>query len=57
MGLVMYLGRIGETGTRAEIFTRPMQFVAAFDAVFQNAGIRTLLSPMRAPRANAITDR
>ena len=33
---------------------RDSKFVAAFDAVFQSAGIRILRSPVRAPRANAI---
>jgi hypothetical protein len=31
---------------------RDGKFVAAFDAVFQNAGIRIIRSPVRAPRAN-----
>jgi putative transposase len=33
---------------------RDSKFVAAFDAVFQSAGIRIIRSPVRAPRANAI---
>jgi putative transposase len=36
---------------------RDGKFVAAFDAVFQNAGIRIIRSPVRAPRANAILER
>ncbi|MCW2917848.1 MAG: putative integrase [Actinomycetia bacterium] len=36
---------------------RDSKFVAAFDAVFQNAGIRILRDPVRAPRANAIMER
>jgi transposase InsO family protein len=36
---------------------RDTKFTAAFDAVFAAAGIRTLRSPVRAPRANAITER
>ncbi|MCW2916544.1 MAG: putative integrase [Actinomycetia bacterium] len=36
---------------------RDSKFVAAFDAVFQSAGIRILRSPVRAPRANAIMER
>jgi putative transposase len=33
---------------------RDTKFTAAFDAVFTGAGIRTLRSPVRAPRASAI---
>jgi putative transposase len=36
---------------------RDSKFVAAFDAVFQSAGIRIIKSPVRAPRANAIMER
>jgi putative transposase len=36
---------------------RDTKFTAAFDAVFTAAGIRTLRSPIRAPRANAIMER
>jgi putative transposase len=36
---------------------RDSKFVAAFDAVFQSAGVRTIKSPVRAPRANAIMER
>jgi transposase InsO family protein len=36
---------------------RDGKFVAAFDAVFQSAGIRIIRSPVRAPRANAIMER
>jgi putative transposase len=36
---------------------RDGKFVAAFDAVFQNAGIRIIRSLVRAPRANAIMER
>jgi putative transposase len=36
---------------------RDSKFVAAFDAVFQSAGIRIVKSPIRAPRTNAITER
>jgi putative transposase len=36
---------------------RDTKFTAAFDAVFTGAGIRTLRSPIRAPRANAIMER
>jgi putative transposase len=36
---------------------RDTKFTVAFDAVFAGAGIRTLRSPIRAPRANAIIER
>ena len=36
---------------------RDTKFTAAFDTVFTSTGIRILRSPIRAPRANAITER
>jgi putative transposase len=36
---------------------RDAKFTAAFDAVFQSAGIRIITSPVQAPRANAIMER
>jgi putative transposase len=36
---------------------RDSKFVAAFDVVFQSAGIQIIKSPVRAPRANAIMER
>jgi putative transposase len=36
---------------------RDSKFTAAFDAAFTGAGIRTLRSPIQAPRANAIMER
>jgi hypothetical protein len=36
---------------------RDSKFVAAYDAVFQSAGIRIIQSPVWAPRANAIMER
>jgi hypothetical protein len=36
---------------------RDRNFTAAFDALFTGAGIRTLPSPIQAPRANAIMQR
>jgi transposase InsO family protein len=36
---------------------RDSKFTAAFDAVFQSAGIQIIKSPVRTPRANAIMER
>jgi putative transposase len=44
-------------GIKFLIRDRDTKFTAAFDAVFSGAGIRTLRSPVRAPRANAIMER
>jgi hypothetical protein len=44
------------TLTKFVIRDRAGQFTAAFDAVFQAAGIRIVASPPRAPRANAICE-
>jgi putative transposase len=36
---------------------RDSTFTGVFDAVFASEGIRILCTPVRAPRANAITER
>jgi transposase-like protein len=36
---------------------RDTKFTTAFDAVFTSTGIQILVTPVRAPRANAITER
>jgi hypothetical protein len=42
---------------RFSIRDRDARFTAAFDAVFRGANIRIIRTPVRAPRANAITER
>ena len=39
------------------IHDRDSKFTAAFDEVFRSDGIRVILTPLRAPRANAFTER
>lgn len=54
--LLMDLGEHAST-VKFLIRDRDTKFIAAFDAVFLDAGIRILRSPIRAPRANAIMER
>jgi putative transposase len=42
---------------RSLIHDRDSKFTAAFDEVFRSEGIRTIRTPVRAPRANAFTER
>src|SRR5258708_11275355 len=50
---------LGDAGTRAKfvLHDRDASFTAAFDAVFQAAGIRVIRSAVQAPRMNSITER
>jgi putative transposase len=43
--------------TRFLIHDRDSKFTAAFDEVFRSDGIRTIRTPVRAPRANAFIER
>jgi putative transposase len=54
--LLMDLGGHAER-FRFLIRDRDSKFTAAFDAVFNSADIRTIRTPVRAPRANAIAER
>jgi putative transposase len=45
------------TALRFLIRDRDSKFTAAFDEVFRSDGIRTIRTPVRAPRANAFVER
>jgi len=47
----------GQEPIRSLIHDRDSKFTAAFDEVFRSEGIRTIRTPVRAPRANAFIER
>jgi len=49
--------RRGQEPIRSLIHDRDSKFTAAFDEVFRSEGIRTIRTPVRAPRANAFIER
>jgi putative transposase len=54
--LLMDLGRRTDE-LRFLIRDRDIRFTAAFDAVFTSVGIQIIVTPVRAPRANAVAER
>ncbi|XVQ09530.1 integrase core domain-containing protein [Spirillospora sp. CA-255316] len=55
--LLMDLGQRGADELRFLIRDRDTRFTATIDAVFTSIGARVIVTPVRAPRANAIAER
>ena len=47
--------RIGQF--KFQVRNRDAKFTDSFDGIFASEGIRTLRTPVRAPRANAVAER